>query len=224
MSRTTARLVLGALLVGWVAAPASAQPEVITGVFTVDLRPAIHEVGPDQDREEAALIGLFELARFSFGGMVFGFTFDYDPGELARRNPEEFVLQPLGTIPWGDPAVRTRDTQQTNSILSTIIDFTVDEARSPWFEGWRRSGFPTAGGRGSASTTEGTVGMVLAVEDAMRAALRSHLRATVPDRPERVRGRLALDAVPRVSIHRGEYVAVVRIRIDVADIRSRRAF
>ncbi len=202
----------------------AAQPQIITGVFTVDLRPAVHEVDPDVDREEVALRGLFDLARYSFGGMVFGFRFDYDPGELARQNPEEFYLEPLGSIPWGDSALRVRETERVDTIISTIVDFTVGDARSPWFEGWRRSGFPSAGGQGFASTSEGPPGMISAVEDAMRAALRSYLRATVPDRPERVRGRLALDAVPRVSISRGEYVAVVRIRIQVTDVRTRRVF
>ncbi|MFQ3548076.1 MAG: hypothetical protein SNJ56_07030, partial [Termitinemataceae bacterium] len=208
-------------------APVSAFAQmVLRGQVRVDLEPVyIHyvDVPYPLDTNTAHRHALEEVALY-FGAMIYGWTFDYDIGERARKIPEVFELQSLGSIPFGDPKLVVTDAKLENSYLFVWVDYRPDETQQRRLAQWRSGTLIKTRGQGegplagpiavprSESPLANTLqqsswmdGKRAALEDAARAAVRATLRGTERNRPKQSRGRIALAEFPRYWVDSGRW-------------------
>ncbi len=208
-------LLLGPATVGTDAGLLSAQPDWLEHEFWIELEPVAQPTEEyPLDRREAAE-RVLEEARYVYSAMVFGMRFRYVPLDLARRIDEEFELSPVSELPWGDPAIRVRESRRAEGRLWARVRYTLREHELRRLNAWASSRVPVAAGRGEASLLGGWTAKREAIEDAMRLAIREHVRARVYNKPREIRGRLALYEPPRVFLRSGSYVAQVRVRLEI---------
>jgi len=199
--------------------------QVIRGEVFVDLEPIyaghIDEEYP-LDIPTAGRRALEELALF-FSGMIYGWSFNYEVGERARRIDEILELEPVGTIRFGDPAMRVTDTEVRDMRLRVWADFHLSDAHQRRMQIWRSGTIRNAQAIGfSPSHLEEYPGWLavkkMALEDAARAALRAMLQGSERNRPKEATGYIALASVPRFFIDGGRWAASARFRVQINEI------
>ncbi len=203
----------------------ASSAEYLEGEFWVELEPFVSAEGDEYPlSRETALRRLLEEARYSFSGMVYGFTFEYVPSDRSRQVEERFVLRPLAEIPWGDRALKVRETRVQDTRLYARIRYDLAEFQVLRLAGWDSNTIPVDRGEGRKNLFLGYREKLRAVEDAVRNGILGHLRARHFNRPREAKGDVLLTAVPRVSIREGAYEAVVGIRLVVRDLEPYRLF
>jgi hypothetical protein len=200
--------------------------DVLRGEITVELEPVygafVDEVYP-LDIDTASRRALEEAALF-FSAMIYGWAFNYDIGERARGIAEEFELESLGSIPWGDRGLRVTNAAVREGRLSIWADYRprADQARRmrAWKAGTVRSaqaiGFGPLGGPEEVSLWFSI--KKSALEDAARAALRAMLRGSERNRPKEARGFISLSAFPSYFMDSGRWACSARFRVEIREI------
>jgi len=198
---------------------------VIRGEVYVDLEPIylghIDEEYP-LDINTAGQRALEESAMF-FSAMIYGWSFDYEVGERARRISELLDLNPLGEIIYGDPAMKVTDTDVKDMRLRVWTDYQLSDSLQRRMEVWRSDTVRNIQGLGyGPSFIEEYPGWLtlkkMALEDAARSALRSMLRNTERNRPKEVRGFICLASFPRYFVDGGRWAASARFRVQIVEI------
>ena len=212
-------------------ASVSAQ-DVLRGRVVVDVEPAVNFYVEDRnpvDTEEACRRAL-EEASYLFSGQIYGWSFYYDIGERARNLKEEFNLEPIGSIPWGDSALKVTAAEFIDKGLK--LEVWMDYRPAPpqqrrlltWKQGLNRTaqaigytpmGSPTPpDDESSAWFAERKA----ALEDAARAAIRAMLRGSERNRPKAAHGYIGLHSFPRFFIDSGQVACSARFLVDVREI------
>jgi hypothetical protein len=202
--------------------------EVLRVQARVDLEPAyLAGLGvPSPLDAGTARRWALEDAAAAFAAMIYGWSFDYEIGETARRKADSFEWQPLGAIPFGDPRLRATDGKSENRVFSLWADYYLSESQerrvSVWKEGTRRR--IQSSGHGPISGPEGTDERRqvkdAALKDAARAAVRSILRGDERNRPERAAGRIALDAFPVYAMRDGQWFCTAAFNIELNSLTA----
>jgi len=201
------------------------HPYVIRGEVFVDLEP-IYAGHVDEeyplDIDTAGRRALEEAALF-FSAMIYGWSFNYEAGERARRLDEALELQQLGSIQYGDPAMRVTDTEVRDMRLRVWADYHLNENLQRRIQVWRTGMIRNAQATGySPSHVDEYPGWIalkkIALEDAARAAIRSMLRGSERNRPMEVTGFISLAAFPRYYIDAGRWAASARFRVQITNI------
>ena len=202
------------------------HPEVLRGEVWVELEP-VYEAFVDQQYPldyEAASIRALREAALLFSAMIYGWSFHYDIGERARGIPEELVLTPVASIPFGDPGLRATDVEIKDMRVRLWTDYRMTEAQQRRLQVWRKGGVRSAQAVGY-GPLGGPVGVsdwleikTQALEDAARAALRAALRGSERNRPKEVTGYISLASFPRFFIDSGHWAASARFRFEVTEI------
>jgi len=198
---------------------------VIRGDVTVDLEPMYIGHIDDEYPLDAAKAGrraLDELSLF-FSAMIYGWSFSYEPGERARGIAEKLELEPLGTIQYGDPALKVTDTSFADMRLRVWADYNLDDALQRRMQVWRsgtvRNAQATGYGPSYINEYPGWLALKkTALEDAARAALRALLQSGERNRPKEVSGFISLASIPRYFIDSGRWVTSARFRVQVTEI------
>ncbi len=170
-----------------------------------------------REREEEAVRAMLEEARWTFGGIIYGFDFLYEPADPDRGNPELFILEPRHALPTGDPSLTVAETLWVDKTLYVQIDYHMSPVQALRRDGWRSAALSVAGGT-DVSDMPGPGGRASARENALRRAVRDHLRARIYRPPRRIEGRLALAEPCRMAIAGGGWRASARIYLDIRDI------
>ncbi|MDR3324974.1 MAG: hypothetical protein LBS82_03160 [Spirochaetaceae bacterium] len=175
------------------------------------------------DRETASRWALEDSAA-AFSGMIYGWTFEYEPGERARMIEEAVELSPLGAVPFGDERLRVTDVRSGDGILSVWSDYTLAPEQAYRMDAWKASNTVgvnatgTAPLQGAAGAKERRDIKFAALEDAVKKAIRAHLRLTNKNRPGSAAGRIALERFPEFAVADGRWTAHARFRLHVASV------
>ena len=86
---------------------------------------------------------------------------------------------------------------------------------------WQSNTVPTAAGVGGSSlfAAPAPEGKRRSLEEALKQAVRNHLRPVVFNKPREVRGELLLWQAPQVIVDSGQYLSRVDVKLRVQEIR-----
>ena len=201
-------------------------PEVLRGQVRIDIEPVYASfmdiplpLDPDTTRRRA----LDEAAMF-YSAMVYGWSFDYEIGERARRIPEIFELTSQGDVKFGDPKLRATDAEVREMRFYLWTDYQLDEIQQRRMKMWRSGTVRNAqavghGPLGGPVTREDWLKIKkTALEDAARAAVRELLRGTERNRPKEARGFISLAAFPVFWIDAGRWAVSARFKVEITEI------
>jgi len=201
------------------------MPYVIRGEIYVDLEPIYAgQVDPEYPLSipTAGKRALEEAAMF-FSAMIYGWSFNYDVGEKARRIEEKLELKPRGAINEGDPRLSVTDVEVKDSELIIWADYQLTDAQQSRMKAWRSGMIRNAQGLGYGPSSIGEYPGWLqlkktALEDAARSSLRAMLRGSERNRPKEVTGFISLASFPRFFIDSGRWTVSARFRVQIAEI------
>jgi hypothetical protein len=165
-----------------------------------------------------------EEAAVFYSAMIYGWSFYYDIGERARGIAEEFELESLGTIPFGDPGLYATDAQVRNMRFYLWTDYRLTEVQQRRAGAWRTGTIRSAQAighgplGGPVEASDWIAIKKAALEDAARAAVRAMLRGAERNRPKEVRGRISLAAFPSYFLDEGRWAVSARFRVEVTEI------
>lgn len=200
-------------------------PSAIRGEVFVDMEPIyIGHVDAEYplDVPTAARRALEEAA-ILYSAMIYGWSFNYEVGEKARRIAENLELTPVYSIKYGDPGLRVTDTEIVDGRLRVWTDYHLSAAQQNRMLTWRSDKIRSAQavGYGPSSIGEYPGWLILkntALEDAARTALRAMLRSSERNRPKEVTGFISLASFPRFFIDSGRWAAAARFRVQINEI------
>lgn len=206
--------------------------EVLRGEVRVDLEPiyARYMDEPHPPDAAAAHRRALEEAAMLYSAMIYGWSFEYEIGEKARGIPEEFVLEPLGTIPFGDPGLRATDAEIREMRLYLWTDYRMTDAQKRRIQMWR-----TGTVRNVQALGKGPLGGLVEItdwltikkttlEDAARAGVRDMLRGMERNRPKEARGYIALAEFPVYWIDAGYWTVSARFRVELTGLQPFAAY
>jgi hypothetical protein len=217
--------VMAVVLAAVLSFPLFAQ-EVLRGEIRVEMEPVYAAYVDEQyplDTASTHKRALEEAAMF-FSAMLYGWSFEHEIGERARRVPENFELEALGSVAWGDSRLRVTDARREGTLFFMWVDYRLDEDQIRRMRVWRSGtiqsshalGYGPLGGAveiGDWMRIKRT-----ALEDAARAAVRSMLQAGERNRPKHARGYIALESFPAYRLVSGRWQVSARFRIEITEI------
>jgi len=176
--------------------------------------------------KEAALWAR-EDAAAAFSGMIFGWSFVYEPGETNRDLREYLELDPLGEISADDPKLIITETRIADNKLRVWSNYGLSREQNDKFKFWESSVFKRIDAVGFAPL-EGSPSLrgvedrwkikFAALEEAMKEAIRSELRKDARNRPRRAKGYICLDAFPKYTMNSGRWAASAHFKLQISEI------
>jgi hypothetical protein len=184
---------------------------------------------------KTAALWALEDSALAFSGMIYGWDFEYSPGEVGRGRVEYLDLKPLplannntsetsAAIRAGDPRLRVTDTRIEDGVFFIFCDYRLsDEQRARLLarksaDVLRLSAVGYAPLHGVAGTKTRCGIKFSALCDAMKRAIRGHLRLSLKNRPALVRGSIALESFPIYRIENGHWQATTRLVLRIKDV------
>ena len=218
-------LALGLALTGHLLAPAllgaTAYDQLELEVWC-ELEPMIQESDDYPLSDAAARQRVLEEARFLLSAMIYGVQFSYTPPDNQRGNAEQFLLAPVAELSWGDPRLRIAESEVREARLYARVRYDLRDFQAARRRAWQSNAIPTAAGIGRASLFASTApaGKRRSLEEALKEAVRNHLRPVLFNKPREVRGELLLWEAPRVIVDAGDYLTAVSVKLRVQEIRA----
>ncbi len=191
--------------------------------FSAETHPLIRDTAAPPTRDEI-IRSLLHEAQYVFSGMVYGFNFVYTPADPARKVSDAFDLKLIAEIPWGDPRMSVLDTRTANGLFFARITYRPADFQVARWEAWQSNSNAHASGEGKASYLKGSPARRTAVEEAVKNAIRRYVSGRIYSRPREISGSLALLDAPRIIVQTGNYVATVRIALDVRSVKPYTVF
>lgn len=200
------------------AAGAQESAPLLRAEFRVQLDAIESAEGPETAGLEKGSRYLVDEAAWAFSGMVWGFGFEYEPYDKVRGIAERFALSPLGAIEPGDRRLTFLEPRGVGNELRAYVEYRPDAAGAAFLDSYGREPWASAQGTGSADMKPGWLARRTACEDALRAAVREHLRLIEHNKPRGASGRVVFERPPRIVVREGRYVAQVRARVEVTEL------
>lgn len=195
---------------------ATAQPGSLRAEFWIDAGGLPKDGAPPTIEGSLALLG--EEATYVLSGCLYGFSFEWTPSDLARGIAESFTMRPLATIGQGDPLLAPEPARRSGDLVSRYVSYAPDEAQRSTMDSFLRAPWRSSSGMGAGTYLQGLAGRIAAYEDAGKEAVRGLLRSYEPNKPRRVRGRLAFEGVPTIGVMQGKYLVQGRFRVAVDEV------
>ena len=191
---------------------------ILSSEFWVETAPLI-EIEDDQiESPEDQIRILLEEARYVFSGMIYGFSFRYVPLDVRREIEEEFELEPLYEIVWGDPGLTVVESRRESGRRYALIRYWVSEEQSSWVRFWASNVHATAAAFGAGDFFDGRMAKFDAMEAGVLESVRAYLRPRELNKPKEISGRLVFAEAPYVIIDGGEYRAKVEVKLDIREV------
>jgi hypothetical protein len=163
-------------------------------------------------------------ARWVFSGIIRGFDASYSPGDKARGVPEGFSLKPIAGMDWKAERLDIAEMRMEGSKLYAYVEYRPGQRAEGWYRSWRSADYPVSEGAGRASLIGGTGNRILAMQDAVRDALREYARTQVRNKPKQILAQVSLDSPPWLKVDAGQYVTRLRIHVKIKEIREWSAY
>ncbi len=203
--------------------PAQEAGELISLHLWCELEPLDWQGEGPLGGEQAAR-RLLEEARQVFSAMIYGYRFFYVPADAARGVAEQFRLDPIGEIAWGDPRLQILQTEEREARLYARLDYRLDAAQLARRSAWASNTIPQASGSGEGSVFRGPAEKRAALQAALREAVRNHLRPRLFNKPREVLGEILLWNEPRTIVRSGAYLTTVAAKVRLTRIEPYRIF
>jgi hypothetical protein len=186
-----------------------------------ELEPMIQEsdaypLAPDDARRR-----VLEEARGLLSAMIYGVRFAYTPADTQRRTAEQFQLTPVAELAWGDPRLTVAGSEVREKRLYVQLRYDLQDFQSARRRAWQSNAVPAASGTGASSLFAGPApqGKRRSLEEALKEAVRNHLRPVLFNKPREIRGELLLWQAPQVIVDAGQYVTTVTVKLRDLEIR-----
>ena len=198
------------------------QDEPISLRLWCELEPMVQENEDYPLSTEEAQRRTLEEARVILSGMIYGYRFRYTPGDSVRQIDEEFLLDPVAEIRWGDPNLQIADVWIKESLLFVKITYRLEDFQSSRRRAWSSNSVEVSSGVGSHSvfTTTSPEGKQNALREALKNAVREALRPVVFNKPREVTGEILIWNPPNTVIQSGTYTTRADVKLRVKEIRS----
>ena len=190
---------------------------LLSGEFWVEVDPLV-EVETNLETSDDQILVLLTEARYVFSGMIYGFEFRYVPLDLGRDVAEEFELDPVAEIPWGDPGIIVAESRYENGRLYALIRYWVPREQRAWIDFWGSNVHPSVSAFGTGDFLEGRPAKFSSFYDGIRESIRGYLRPREANKPREIAGRIAFSQVPYVVIDGGVYRSRVEVKLDIRNI------
>lgn len=168
-------------------------------------------------------------ASWVFSGMIWGFTFEYTPSDKARKVSEVFLLQPRGHIQQSSEGLRVLESTVESGVLSVNLLYYPALHEISECKAWNHAPYKSAQGRAYSPAFPPVIAMqadervearITAMTEAIKEAIREYARGITYNKPRIIRGVCGLLAQPQVIITSGQYLAQVKISLQITEIIS----
>ncbi len=203
----------------------TAQSELLWVHPWCELEPFVRVGGEEYPvSPETAARRILAEGRMLLSAMVYGYTFVYTPSDAARHVAEIFELTPVAEIPWGSPRLRAGETEVDGKRLTSRLSYTLSAPEMQRRASWSSSALPLAAGTGQGSLFQGSAAKTAALRNAVKEAVRNHLRTRILNKPREVLGDAVLWEDPQTVVRAGVYVTTAKVKLRVREIVPYRIF
>jgi hypothetical protein len=161
---------------------------------------------------------LERISHFVMGGMVYGWKFSYTPSDKKRNVDEWFSLEPIMEIDRNDNRFAMTEIVPDYPKLTCWAVFTPGDAEKRWETYWSSVVFKSANGHGTGERTEEADGVLAAYRNAIMAAVRSRAQDLEKNKPREIKGEALLRNMPRLYVDQGQFVADIKVLINIQEI------
>jgi hypothetical protein len=200
--------------------------EILRGEIIEELEPvwAVFLGLPSPLDSATAALWALEDSAAAFAGMIYGWQFEYEPGERARNLAENIEMRSLGEIRSGDERLKVSDARIKGDAFSMWSDYHLSSEQIYRIESWKSqnvigvnaTGYSSL--QGKAGVTERKDIKFSALEDAACRSIRSYMRSQIKNRPRIIRGYIALSQFPVYRIVEGKWAATGRFRLHITEV------
>ncbi len=191
----------------------------------IELQP-LARLEPDEPQKpiKTAEQELLEEGRVLFSAMIYGWTFTYIPGDLARQVTESFTLTPVAEIPWGSARLVVRETEREEAKLWARMSYVLNDDESQKRLAWESNTAALSTGRGQAKVSEGASARMASLRDAVRDAIRRSLDSRYINKPRQVDGEVVLWDDPVILVGSGAFSTSAKVKLLVRELVPYRIF
>lgn len=179
--------------------------------------PAVGEDPVPQDLEGFSKKVLID-AVWIISGMIYGFDVRYVPLDRERKIEEVFTIDPVYTIPFGDPALRITGSRFEQDRFFVEVRYDLADYQLRRLSLWNSNIYPGAEGLGTASFFKGEDARIESVKNGVKMALRNYLRLRIRNKPREITAKVLLDQSPYIVIDAGGYKAKTRVKLNVEKV------
>ena len=199
-----------------------AEQDLIAIRLWCELEPMVQENEEYPLSTEAAQMRALEEAREILSGMIYGFRFNYTPGDETRQINEEFTATPIAEILWGDPNMRITDAYVRDSFLFVKVYYDLEDFQFARRRAWASNSVDSSSGLGEYSVfiAPSPEGKRQALQEALKNAVRNALRPVYFNKPREVTGEMLIWNEPHTIIQSGTYTTQLDVKLRVKEIRS----
>jgi hypothetical protein len=197
----------------------AAAEDALQGMVPIDSEPVwAVESGAAYplSRQDSRRAALFEAAAW-FTGMVYGWQFDYEPGDRTREIEEVFDWMPLGELAADDPRITLAAVKYEGSIIRFQANYEMDAAQTARRAAWKGGQIRTMKAQGQSDLEQNRQE---ALKDAAKHTIRTMVRGSERERPKAIRGRIALAEFPVITISGGSWAATAKFFVEIQEIQK----
>jgi hypothetical protein len=197
----------------------SLQFELLTIEVWCELEPPVREQDTDYPlSKRKAAEHILNEARFIISGMIYGFNFSYVPFDKSRNVSEQFEINPIAEIPWGDKNLKIIDSEMRNKKLFAKVQYELEEFQISRRNAWLSNAIPSATGRGQGNLFKSFSEKIISYEQAIKNAIRNLLRPQHFNKPRQIRGQALIEEAPHIYITSGTYVSQLKVKLQISEI------
>ncbi len=179
----------------------------------LDAYPGLIESGSPQSGKFNYNQGIFDhairqmkkLTPFLMNGMVYGWEFDYTPGDRLRNVSEYFEIKEIHSFDKEAKKIHYEQPWFDESKVHCWANFERDDAMVQSWNQWADTKNPRILGLGGGKVSKGFEGIQDAAKNAVKDAVRTYYRKILRNKPKQITGRVLVNKIPAILINSGEY-------------------
>lgn len=145
------------------------------------------------------------VAPYIVNGLIYGYHFSYTPSDKARKVAESFEVTPLGDIADIGGKVVYKKPHIKEDALYAWVEYELIEDEVARIKSWQSLDSEKISGRGKGKLSRDFEGIKDAVNDAIKAAVRSHYRLVIKNKPKEIAGDVVIKSDVLFGINEGFY-------------------
>lgn len=197
---------------------AQVYDDLISGEVWTPLEASV-ESGFLQFVDDDRYIGeILDEIHYILSGMIFGFSFEYTPSDLARGIDEIFTVAPVAQITRGNPSLKITEASIEGNRYTVRFRYTLGPDEIRWKKRLQSNDIPLAAGIGEGNYMAGFEGKKEALNESVKESVRSYLRPIVYNKPRRITGELILAELPYTVVKAGKFMTSIRIFLKIEKI------